>query len=370
MRVSNLLRALVITCAAVTVALVGAQSADAALSWTGGHDRASGGQSRSAAHCGGPCYVVNVEIHGIGRVTSVVPAPVPGATGAEQYPNGHVECPPQGVWNCSFYFNWPFDQEGNNPNNEVVVFQATGGTFLGWSSCPPGHATGNQCRLDGREGSAGLVDCVVAEFQESPSTVTGNCEAEPPPPPLALRVHVVKAGAGSGTVTSFPSGINCGTTCQKYFANGNVSLTAAAASNSVFAGWVVRETTTTGSPIRCQTTAAKCTWTLTGIHEYRATATFNLRKPPPPNTLILSKPPKTTRSKSATFYWGAKIGSNPVSKPAKSQCKFDKAKSWTTCKPGKRYTRLKPGTHTFRVRVGNANGWDASPAVYSWKVKK
>ncbi len=156
-------------CAAITVALVGAQSADAALSWTGGHDRASGGQSRSAAHCGGPCYVVNVEIHGIGRVTSVVPGPVAGATNPnDQYPNGHVECPASGAWNCSFYFNWPFDQEGLNPNNEVVVFQATGGTFLGWSSCPPGHASGNQCRLDGREGSAGLVDCVVAEFQESP----------------------------------------------------------------------------------------------------------------------------------------------------------------------------------------------------------
>ena len=179
MRVSNLLRALVITCA-VLVALVGAQSADAALSWTGGADR-SGGTDRSAAHeCGGPCYVVNVEVHGIGRVTSVIPGPVAGATNpADQYPNGHVECPAAGAWNCSFYFNWPFDFDGLNPNNEVVVFQASGGTFLGWSSCPPGHATGNQCRLDGKEGEAGLVPCVVAEFQESPSTVTGNCDAEP-----------------------------------------------------------------------------------------------------------------------------------------------------------------------------------------------
>ncbi len=249
MRVSNLLRALVIMCA-VLVALVGAQSADAALSWTGGADR-SGGTDRSAAHeCGGPCYVVNVEVHGIGRVTSVIPGPVAGATNPnDQYPNGHVECPALGAWNCSFYFNWPFDHDGLNPNNEVVVFQATGGTFLGWApgGCPEGHATGNQCRLDGKEGSAGLVDCVVAEFQEQPTTVTGNCDADPPPAPQPLNVLVVKSGAGSGSVTSSPNRINCGSICQKYFPPGTVQLTATASSNSVFAGWVVRETTATGA---------------------------------------------------------------------------------------------------------------------------
>ena len=86
--------------------------------------------------------------------------------------------------------------------------------------------------------------------------------------------------------------------------------------------------------------------------------------------MLLSKPPKTTKSKTATFYWGAKTGTNPVKNPSKSQCKFDKAKSWTTCKPGKTYSKLKPGTHTFRVRVGNTHGFDKTPVAYSWKVKK
>lgn len=364
MRVSNLLRMLAIACAAITVALVGAQSADAALSWTGG-------QEREAAHrCGGPCYVVNVEVHGVGRVTSVIPAAVPGATGFDQYPNGHVECPASGVWTCSFYFNWPFDQTGQNPNNEVVVFQATGGTFLGWTSCPDGHATGNQCRLDAKEGSAGLVDCVVAQFAVNPDTVVGSCDTEAPPPPQALRVHVVKAGTGSGKVTSFPSKIDCGTICQKYFQNGDVSLTATPAAGSVFAGWVIKETTQVSTPTVCQTTTKTCTWTLTGVYEYRATATFNLSTPALLNTVLLSKPPKSTKGKTAIFYWGAKNKSNKFVKTYKSQCKLDKAKSWTTCKPGKTYKKLKPGTHTFHVRVGNADGWDKTPVSYSWKVKK
>jgi hypothetical protein len=55
-------------------------------------------------------------------------------------------------------------------------------------------------------------------------------------PPVSLTVS--KTGAGSGTVTSNPSGINCGATCSASFAQGtSVTLTAAPAPGSVFAGW-------------------------------------------------------------------------------------------------------------------------------------
>ena len=57
----------------------------------------------------------------------------------------------------------------------------------------------------------------------------------------AQTLTVNKAGGGSGTVTSNPAGISCGTSCTTQsasFANGtNVTLTAAAASGSTFAGW-------------------------------------------------------------------------------------------------------------------------------------
>ncbi len=106
--------------------------------------------------------------------------------------------------------------------------------------------------------------------------------------------------------------------------------------------------------------------------EYTVTATFTGAPPPPPllNTVMLSKPTKTTKSKSATFYWGAKNAAGTFVSSFKSQCRFDKAKAWTTCRPGKTYKKLKPGTHTFRVRVGNASGYDKTPVSYSWKVKK
>jgi len=49
---------------------------------------------------------------------------------------------------------------------------------------------------------------------------------------------VNKDGTGSGTVTSDPSGISCGSTCSTDFSYGtSVTLSASAASGSVFAGW-------------------------------------------------------------------------------------------------------------------------------------
>jgi hypothetical protein len=54
----------------------------------------------------------------------------------------------------------------------------------------------------------------------------------------SLGVTVVKAGAGLGIVHSSPAGINCGTACVVSFgASQVVTLTATAASGSVFNGW-------------------------------------------------------------------------------------------------------------------------------------
>lgn len=53
-----------------------------------------------------------------------------------------------------------------------------------------------------------------------------------------VNLSVSVAGTGSGTVTSTPSGINCGSTCTVAFSTGsNVTLTAAPASGSTFQGW-------------------------------------------------------------------------------------------------------------------------------------
>jgi hypothetical protein len=54
----------------------------------------------------------------------------------------------------------------------------------------------------------------------------------------APTLTVARTGAGAGTVTSSPSGIDCGATCSHKYAPGTpVTLTAAAAAGSVFSGW-------------------------------------------------------------------------------------------------------------------------------------
>jgi hypothetical protein len=54
----------------------------------------------------------------------------------------------------------------------------------------------------------------------------------------AYALTVNKAGAGNGTVTSAPSGIDCGATCTANFGyNTVVTLTAAASTGSTFTGW-------------------------------------------------------------------------------------------------------------------------------------
>ena len=64
--------------------------------------------------------------------------------------------------------------------------------------------------------------------------VSGWLTANPP----ALLLTVSKTGTGSGTVSSNPTGINCGSTCAYAFPyNSSVTLTAAASAGSIFTGW-------------------------------------------------------------------------------------------------------------------------------------
>lgn len=58
------------------------------------------------------------------------------------------------------------------------------------------------------------------------------------PPVAVFPVTVTKSGTGSGTVSSSPAGIDCGSACSAAFASGSaVTLSAAPASGSTFAGW-------------------------------------------------------------------------------------------------------------------------------------
>ena len=55
---------------------------------------------------------------------------------------------------------------------------------------------------------------------------------------MQYGLTTVLSGEGSGTVTSLPTGINCGTSCSAAYNSGtSVTLTATPASGSLFAGW-------------------------------------------------------------------------------------------------------------------------------------
>ncbi len=77
-------------------------------------------------------------------------------------------------------------------------------------------------------------------------------------------LSVSKTGSGTGTVTSSPSGINCGSACSaSYTAGTSVMLTATANTGSTFAGWSGGSCSGTGT----------CTVTMNSAQSF--TATFN-----------------------------------------------------------------------------------------------
>jgi hypothetical protein len=89
--------------------------------------------------------------------------------------------------------------------------------------------------------------------------------------PNLYGLTVSKAGTGSGTITSAPAGIDCGATCTASFEQAStVTLTAAPATGSTFAGW---------SGAGCSGTAT-CAVTMSAAQS--VTATFALVPAPGP----------------------------------------------------------------------------------------
>jgi cytochrome c553 len=74
--------------------------------------------------------------------------------------------------------------------------------------------------------------------------------------PNSFKLTVAKTGTGKGTLTSSPSGINCGSTCSKTYNKVTaVTLKAAVTKGSVFAGW-------SGA---CTGKATSCTVSVAGV---------------------------------------------------------------------------------------------------------
>ena len=122
-----------------------------------------------------------------------------------------------------------------------TVTSNTGGINCG-STCSGSFASGTSVTLTAAAGSgasfagwsgacSGTGACTVSMTQARAVTATFNTAS-------TFALSVTRMGTGTGTVTSNPSGINCGTSCTANYATGtSVTLTAAAASGSTFAGW-------------------------------------------------------------------------------------------------------------------------------------
>jgi hypothetical protein len=98
----------------------------------------------------------------------------------------------------------------------LTAAPAAGSTFSGWS--------GGVC--------SGTGSCPVTMSAAKSVTATFTLI------PSSYALTVGKSGDGSGTVTSIPSGVDCGTDCSEAYVSGTVvTLTPTPSGGSVFAGW-------------------------------------------------------------------------------------------------------------------------------------
>lgn len=122
--------------------------------------------------------------------------------------SGSVTSSPSGI-NCGSDCSDLFD---DGSRVELTAMPASGSDFVRWESCP--SESGNLCVIEPLTSDV----TVTAVFAERPTVTVNN--------------------SGGGTVTSAPSGINCGGTCASEFSSGDtIVLTASASSGFAFDGW-------------------------------------------------------------------------------------------------------------------------------------
>ena len=163
--------------------------------------------------------------------------------------SGEVTTSPAGI-NCSASSNQCATGFPYLTTVRLTASAAAGSTFAGWS------------------GGCGVSTETCILTMDRNMHVTAMFAAVP-----SFLLTVAVGGSGSGTVTSSPSGINCGSACSASFASGSqVTLTATPAPGSVFSGW---------SGAACPGTGT-CTVTMSAAEN--VTATFT---PIPPGTLTV-----------------------------------------------------------------------------------
>lgn len=110
---------------------------------------------------------------------------------------------------------------------------------------------------------------------------------------LARTLTVAKGGTGSGNVSSSPAGIDCGPDCRQDYADGtSVTLTAAAAGGSTFAGWGGGGCSGTAST--CTIASLTAATTVTATFNGTGSGSVGLDSRPSNTTCFAFDPPTST----------------------------------------------------------------------------
>ena len=177
------------------------------------------GQSTFAGWSGGGCGGTGSCVVTLGvntTVTATFNPPVTLTVAEAGTGTGQVTSSPLGI-NCSATSKQCAAQFAAGTSVILTASASSGSSFSGWSGVCSGSGIGT-CQL-----TLSADTTVTATFTKKPTTKV---------------LSVVLAGGGSGTVMSSPSGINCGPTCTASFDTGTqITLSAAAAGGSTFAGW-------------------------------------------------------------------------------------------------------------------------------------
>ena len=110
------------------------------------------------------------------------------------------------------------------PNTIIIKTPTSGMAICTISRTPSGYVMSGQPFYSNCCGCATGSNCLNAFVIVSSAT--------------SYNLSIMKSGTGSGTVSSSPSGINCGSTCTAAYARGSsVTLYATPNSGNVFSGW-------------------------------------------------------------------------------------------------------------------------------------
>jgi hypothetical protein len=235
---------------------------------------------------------------------------------------GTVSSAPAGI-DCGATCEAAFD------HGAEVTLTATAGAnsdFAGW---------GGAC-------SGSDPECMVTMDQARDATATFVLQKR------ALSVGT--DGSGSGAITSFPAGIDCGTSCSGSFDHGTaVTLVAEPATGSSFAGW--------GGD--CVGTKQTCTVTMDQARAVTASFTDTIA----PDTTITAQPKRKTKKRKARFAFSS-------DKPgATFECSLNGEAFRSCASPAK--IRVPKGRNVFAVRAVSATGVaDPTPVVTRFKVLK